>query len=234
MAAGTVLIAAPLIYLWRTGKPHRRGLHASVTAAPPRRVGSTLLSNSGGAAMSRFTFPASELPIPNEQPLPPPQPQGANWDDDDNWGVPPAPPDPNDDFNAAWHTFKAFGTATLIVSSLAFAGVWGLRRYFDVDNMEDFGVQMRLSVMDNMPLLATRMRRALLGSAPQDSAPGGESPNPPEEWSWDGAQERLGAAYNKGGFGAWADAAAREVEAEAKIEMQRREKLKTIGSQKSA
>ncbi|KAJ7037387.1 hypothetical protein C8F04DRAFT_410477 [Mycena alexandri] len=230
LAAGTVLIAAPLIYLWRIGKPQRIGLHSS--AAPPRRVGAL---PSGGAAAStvasRFTFPAPEFPLPKEPlpPNPPPAPAGSNWDDDD-WGVPPAPPDPNDDFNAAWYTFKAFGSATLVVSSLAFAGIWGLRRYFDVDNMEDFGVQMRLSIMDNMPLLALRMRRAL--GSPQDSVAEvtvEEKPPGEVEWSWDDAQERLSAAFDKGGLGGWADAAAREVQAEAKIEMEKREQLKAIG-----
>jgi hypothetical protein len=49
-------------------------------------------------------------------------------------------------------------------------------------------------------------------------------------WSWDEAEARLSTAYDKGGLGAWADAAAREVEEEAKIEMVEREKLKTTMS----
>jgi hypothetical protein len=65
----------------------------------------------------------------------------SDWDDAD-WGVPPPPPDPNDNFNAAFYTFKAFGSATLIVSSLAFAGIWGLRRYLDVDNVRIYWFSM--------------------------------------------------------------------------------------------
>lgn len=127
-----MLVAAPLVYLLRIGKTQRFSLK-SVNAAPPRRVGS--LSSSTvvtSSAASRFTFAAPEqlAQVQNEKPLP----QGADWDDD-NWGVPPAPPDPNDNFNVAVYLLKALGTATLIVSSVAFVGIWGLRRYLDVDNV---------------------------------------------------------------------------------------------------
>ncbi|KAJ6569483.1 hypothetical protein B0H19DRAFT_1135672 [Mycena capillaripes] len=229
LAGGTVLIAAPLVYLWRVGKPQRVSLNTA-TAPPPRRVGSLATSGSvSSSATSRLAFPASEL---KETVPPPPTVQDVDWDDAD-WGVPPPPPDPDDKFNAAIYTFKAFGAATLIVSSIAFAGIWGLRRYFDVDNMEDFSAQMRLTVMDKMPLLASRMRNALgQPKSATDSTPEAHS-RLEQRWSWDDAQERLSAAFNKGGLGAWAEAAAREVEEEAKIEMEKREQLRTTGSSKT-
>ncbi|KAJ6498074.1 hypothetical protein C8R47DRAFT_1112741 [Mycena vitilis] len=228
LAAGTVLIAAPLVYLWRVKKHQRISLN-SATAPPPRRI----LSASGSVASnatSRFTFPPPEVPLSTETLPPLPKGQDSDWDDD-NWGVPAAPPDPNDKFNAGVYTFTAFGAATLIVSSIAFVGIWGLRRYFDVDNMEDFGVEMRLAIMNNMPYLASRMRRALGSPKALDPSAPEAKPQPRPPWNWDDAQERLSTAFDKGGLGAWAEAAAREVEEEAKIEMEKREQIK--GSRKT-
>ncbi|KAJ7451091.1 hypothetical protein FB451DRAFT_1409991 [Mycena latifolia] len=229
LAAGTVLIAAPLIYLWRVGKPQRVSLR-SAAAAPPRRLGALPAST---AAPSRFTFPAPEFPLdkPAAAPPPPAPARGSDWDDDGDWSVPPAPPDPNDNFNAGLYTFKAFGAATLIVGSLAFSGIWGVRVYLQADTMEDFGAKMRLAVMDRMPLLAQRMRNALRPAAPAEDR---EAPSPDRPWDWDDAQARLTEAYDKGGLGAWADAAVREVEAEAQLEVQTREDLKKFGPKKTA
>ncbi|KAJ7924359.1 hypothetical protein B0H13DRAFT_1978058 [Mycena leptocephala] len=197
LATGTVLIAAPLFYLWRTGKPQRISLN-SAPAPPPRRVGLA------------FAFPAPAIPLANETAPPPPKVKESDWDDAD-WGVPPPPPDPNDNFNAAFYTFKAFGSATLIVSSLAFAGIWGLRRYLDVDNMEDFGVKMRLAIMNKMPLLALRMRNALGPPKSASDANPEEKPQSGPRWAWEDAKS------------AW----------EAKVEMEQRERLKTNGSRKT-
>lgn len=102
--------------------------------------------------------------------------------------------------------------------------------------MEDFAVEMRLGVMNNMPLLASRMRSALLGSPPEEananSKPDEEMLQLDRNWTADGAHERLGAAYDKGGLGAWAEAAAREVEQEARLELEKRQQLKMVGSRK--
>ncbi|KAJ6577082.1 hypothetical protein B0H10DRAFT_925940 [Mycena sp. CBHHK59/15] len=232
LAGGTILIAAPLVYLWRLGKPRRIGLNS--VAAPPRRVGALSPASSMSSVASRFPLPSPEFPLSNATAKPAPIPQVPDADDD--WGVPPPPPDPNDNFNAAFYTFKAFGTATLIVGSIAFGGIWGLRRYLDVDNAEDFGVEMRLAVMDRMPLLASRMHNALQPPSPSEIASERLSEQQLQSewpWTWDDAQERLSAAFDKGGLGAWADAAAREVEAEAKVEMGKREQIKTTSLNKT-
>ncbi|KAK7064833.1 hypothetical protein R3P38DRAFT_2826633 [Favolaschia claudopus] len=221
LAAGTFLTLAPLVYLMRMRNHQRLSLN-SLKTPPPRRIGSMSTPPTAMATSSPFSFIATEPALPSEADLP----KGANWDDDDNWGVPPQPPDPNDNFNVATYLLKAFGTATLIVSSVAFAGVWGLRRYFEVDNMEDFAVQMRLAIVNRMPLYAARMRNAL--ALPVESTPNSTvSTGAQQEWSWDDAQERLGDAYKKGGFTAWAETAAREVEEEAKLELEKREQFKS-------
>ncbi|KAF7340224.1 hypothetical protein MVEN_01941100 [Mycena venus] len=235
LAGGSVLIAAPLVYLWGIRK-HRRISLNSVNAAPPRRVGSLSSSSDAAAAstaaVSRFTFAAPEqLPLQNETASP--LPQGSDWDDD-NWGVPPQPPDPNDNFNVALYLLKAFGIATLIVSGGAFVGIWGLRRYLEVDNMEDFAAKMKLGIINHMPLLASRMRQSLRLAPESAVDPSADDKlQPRRRWSWDEAQERLGVAYDKGGLGAWAEVAAREVEEEAKLELEKREQLKTGGSRKT-
>lgn len=84
--------------------------------------------------------------------------------------------------------------------------------------------------MERMPLLALRMRNALRPSEDATVEPKLESDRP---WTWDDAQERLTAAFDKGGLGAWADAAAREVEEEAKLEMEKREELKKGGPRRT-
>ncbi|KAJ7724986.1 hypothetical protein DFH07DRAFT_854342 [Mycena maculata] len=227
LGTGTVLIAAPLVYLWRIGRPQSISLR-SAPAAPPRRVGALSSGSAASTVAGRFTLPEPEFPL-SKATLPPPKPQNSDWDDDADWGVPAAPPDPKDNFNSAFYTFKAFGAATLIVGSLAVGGIWGLTRFLDVDNTEDFGVEMRRAVMERMPLLALRMRNAL-GSSDSTAKPKSHSEPP---WAWDDAEGRLAAAFDKGGLGAWADAAAREVEAEAKLEIEKRERLKEASPSKA-
>lgn len=90
---------------------------------------------------------------------------------------------------------------------------------------EDYGVKMRLAIMERMPLLALRMRNALMSPESEVDLAREDKSQSPRPWNWDGAQERLSAAFDKGGLGAWADVAAREVEEEAKLEMERREQL---------
>jgi hypothetical protein len=99
--------------------------------------------------------------------------------------------------------------------------------------MEDFGVKMRLAIMNKMPLLALRMRNALGPPKSASDANPEEKPQSGPRWAWEDVQERLGNAFDKGGLGAWADAVVREVEEEAKVEMEQRERLKGNGSRKT-
>lgn len=45
-----------------------------------------------------------------------------------------------------------------------------------------------------------------------------------EEWDWEKSEKRLKKAYDEGGFPLWAQAALRELEAEARLERAKREK----------
>ncbi|KAJ6456135.1 hypothetical protein C8R45DRAFT_581738 [Mycena sanguinolenta] len=234
LTAGTVLIAAPLVFLWGIRKHQRSSLNPA-KLAPPRRVGS--FSSSAlvtSAPASRLTFSASEASLQTETlPPPPPQAYGSDWDDD-NWGVPPQPPDPNDNFNVGLYLLKALGTATLIVSSVTFVGIWGLRRYLDVDNVDDFALKMRLCIINKMPVLASRMRNAL-GGLPEPVSDRVDEKLPPEQrWTLDEAQERLSNAFDKGGLSAWAEVAAQEVEQEARLELEKRDQMKSVSSSKTS
>lgn len=111
---------------------------------------------------------------------------------------------------------------------------------------------MRLTIIDKWPLLTSRIHRSALSdstiqlpprSRPRPPAsPASESLDSPgyplmadegsdglevemdkdEEWNWPAAQARLMAAYERGGIARFAEAAARELEAELELEKRRR------------
>jgi hypothetical protein len=51
----------------------------------------------------------------------------------------------------------------------------------------------------------------------------------PEVWNWEEAEERLNKAYEEGGIAAWAQTAARELEAEAEMERNKRDREQETG-----
>ncbi|KAF7319752.1 hypothetical protein MKEN_00757600 [Mycena kentingensis (nom. inval.)] len=251
LTTGTVLTIGPLIFLWRARRSKSIALNAA-SAPPPRRVGlpaGTLPTSAepvastsaaatqepaaldgGSGILSNFTavFPWADTErISSSSPTPKYSSSyglSSAWkdDDDDDWGVRPAPLDPAEEakFNGALFTVKAFGIATLIVTSLGIGGIWGMVRYWEVDNMQDFGDKMRLEVISKMPFLAARMRNALDLSSPSPA-------KPPPSWSYDESQDRLSDAFDKGGISAWASAVAHEMEEETKVEVDKRERLRS-------
>jgi hypothetical protein len=86
---------------------------------------------------------------------------------------------------------------------------------------------MRELLMEKMPTLASRIHQQLEGEA------GGEVEEVVQTipgvvdsaWTWEDAEMRLKAAYEKNGFSGWAEAALKEVEAEGEQERLRRERL---------
>jgi len=66
-----------------------------------------------------------------------------------------------DDFNPALYTVKAFGLATLLVGVGAVTGVWGVKWGLDVHDMREFGDRMRDVVSTKLPVLSSRIHRAL-------------------------------------------------------------------------
>lgn len=85
---------------------------------------------------------------------------------------------------------------------------------------------MREFLAEKMPKLSSRIHGKPDGEAgqevqtrtPLDSGVDGV-------WTWEGAESRLKAAYEKNGFSGWAEAALKELEAEEEQERLRREGL---------
>ena len=82
---------------------------------------------------------------------------------------------------------------------------------------------MRLAVLKHMPKLSARIHRAaeeIDGLSGTHSDGHGEID--PATWTWPDAEQRLKAAFDKDGFSGWAEAAAKELEAEGQIERLKR------------
>ncbi|KAG9311943.1 hypothetical protein JVU11DRAFT_8204 [Chiua virens] len=137
-----------------------------------------------------------------------------------------------DPFNAPLYGFKAFAIATTAVMSSAAASVAGVMAYLDVRDTTEFAARMRMLVSQSMPLLTAKIYRRPTSI---DSVPGDPvliaalAPqnllSSPTTFDHDAAQQRLSEAFDKGGFDAWAEAVAKETEAE--IEMERFRKIRT-------
>ncbi|TFK49218.1 hypothetical protein OE88DRAFT_399130 [Heliocybe sulcata] len=137
----------------------------------------------------------------------------------------------DDGFNAPLHGLKAFGIATLGVWTCAAVGVWGVKAYTGVQNMQEFNVYMRQTLLTKMPWLAARLHAPVapdpgynlptpttLTAASSDAAhppPTNETTAP---WTWSKAEQRLRTAFDERGFSGWAEAVLREMEEEARIE----------------
>jgi hypothetical protein len=98
---------------------------------------------------------------------------------------------------------------------------------------------MRLTLLNKWPLLTSRIHRASSdtltpippwppaseppdGPPPTDSVPGVMVDNTESQWSWPAAQERLAAAYERGGVAQFAEAVVDELEAELELEKRKR------------
>lgn len=190
-------------FVWEHGRAVGCGCVAMVfryaaTAAPPRRVG-------------RVARRVPQRPGPAITPGAPKQ----------------------DHFNAPLYTFKAFAIATAIVMSTATASVAGVMAYLDVRTVSpshntlipltmpqttEFAAHMRAWVSQSMPLLTAKIYRH---DPPPAPTPHHES-RTPTTFDHHKAEQRLAAAFDNGGFDAWAEAAARELEAELEVERARK------------
>jgi hypothetical protein len=79
---------------------------------------------------------------------------------------------------------------------------------------------MRKVLMEKMPVLSSRIQRRL-GSG--DGEVGPQVQTPPDggidsAWTWEDAESRLSAAYEKNGFSGWTEAVLKELDAEAERE----------------
>ncbi|KAI5889708.1 uncharacterized protein SCHCODRAFT_01076261, partial [Schizophyllum commune H4-8] len=118
---------------------------------------------------------------------------------------------------------KAFGIATALVVAGAFAGIQGAMYYFDVDDARQFGRRMRLMILEKMPGLTAQIHRAPDEPSPEPAEP--VSPAVEQDWKWEDAEARLRRAFETGGLAGWAEAAAKEVEVEDRLQRKKQQEL---------
>jgi hypothetical protein len=86
---------------------------------------------------------------------------------------------------------------------------------------KDFADRMRHSVRTHVPALSSRIHRSL--ERAEVDHPALDCPDSQDmDWGWPAAEARLKKAFDNGGWAGWADAAIKEVEAEAKMERMKR------------
>ncbi|KAF8801742.1 hypothetical protein BYT27DRAFT_7261654 [Phlegmacium glaucopus] len=118
---------------------------------------------------------------------------------------------------------KAFLIATGLVAVGGITFTWAVKTTLGVEDAKEFGQKMR-SIFQTIPGLRSRLYRPpetddeyYEAQAPVSSAMG-------EEWNWAEAEERLNKAYEEGGITIWAQTALRELEAEARVERNKRDR----------
>ena len=94
--------------------------------------------------------------------------------------------------------------------------------------MDEFAARVRQLLQEHMPSLSGRLYRSSLEASDERYSSGdGEASKRHQgghltEWTWDGAENRLREAFDRGGVGEWAVCAIRELEAEEQAERRRR------------
>ncbi|KAF4604336.1 hypothetical protein EYR40_001515 [Pleurotus pulmonarius] len=194
--AGLLAIGVPLVYLLR-----QRANQTLLREAPPRRTASQSTTPLVSASTSRVT--AAEAPAMPSRPIIQ-QTQSVKVDD----------------FNGALHSAKAFGLATLLVTTSATATIYGIKTWMGVQSTEEFAHRMRAILLAKLPSLSERIHRL---PDPEDDDGGQELDAPTvSTWNWPDAEQRLKAIFEKDGFAAWGKAAARELEIEGRLERSKR------------
>ncbi|EED84369.1 predicted protein [Postia placenta Mad-698-R] len=231
IALTTAALAVPIVLLKRQRATAAAGRSLSTAAPPPRK-----------AAISVPPPPrrtASGAPPPprkaSSSAIPPPRIATSTT---------PAASSPTlstaghevraaeDNFNGALYCAKAFGIATVLVSVGAGATVWGVKSALGVRNTQEFADRMRSFVLTRMPMLSSRIHRALQAedhpeelidsSAATTHLHGAPGSSNTLQWSWPEAEERLRVAYDSGGVYSWAEAVLYELETEGQVERVKR------------
>ncbi|KAH9948025.1 hypothetical protein B0H21DRAFT_735831 [Amylocystis lapponica] len=214
LALTTAALAVPIFLL----KRHRAFTLGSALAdapPPPRRTGAA----SGPAAVRAGPArPASHPRTSDAQRATHPSSEaGVSLSMEDN-------------FNGALYSAKAFGLATMFVTVGAGTTIWGVKTAMGVQNTKEFADRMRFFFLTRMPTLSSRIHR-LIGAEDNPSAlvESQSAPHPQSvgdtraiHWSWQDAEQRLKAAYERDGFTGWTEAALQELEAEGHAERVRR------------
>ncbi|SJL04954.1 uncharacterized protein ARMOST_08325 [Armillaria ostoyae] len=118
----------------------------------------------------------------------------------------------------ALYTVGAFGLSTALVGISALATIWGAQLLLGVDTVDEFSEMMRTFVATKLAPLSARIH-----SFHKPELDDGVPSDP--QWKWDEAEKRLEEIFEKQGGFAWAEAALREAEMEAKLEREKRREM---------
>jgi len=112
---------------------------------------------------------------------------------------------------------QAFAIATGVVAVGGTLIVWSVREALGVKDVREFGNAMRFLLSRVVPSLSSAIYRP-----PQADEEREDLAIPFENWKWEDAESRLRRAYETGGISLWGQIALRELEAEARLERERR------------
>ncbi|KAL4068641.1 hypothetical protein V8B97DRAFT_2018318 [Scleroderma yunnanense] len=250
LAVSSAALVVPIVMLRRyktglqaaTTRQDIRG-HAS----PRRRHGTVVLPGSHGLGLPAASPPRVRLRVnPSTDPSPSSPKLLLNQGVHPSISRTPTPqpsPSVEDTFNGPLFSLKALAISTAFVAFGASASVFGVMAYLGVNNTSEFAARMRLWVISTLPILSERIHRPSEakdneGLAPLFHSSGTSDPSnqPPESshlgtpsphstippFDMAAAQARLAAAYDRGGFYGWGEAAIKELETEAEAERARR------------
>jgi len=112
--------------------------------------------------------------------------------------------------------------------------IWMVKMTLGVQDAREFGQRMRVALWSSAPNLTSRILRPPQTDEERQDVHQVTPFGVQEDWSWAQAEKRMERAYEEGGLPLWAQAALREVEAEARVERAKREKEITETHQKQA
>ncbi|KAF5380071.1 hypothetical protein D9615_006262 [Tricholomella constricta] len=206
----SIALAIPLVFLARQRKNViRKALNESSTA-PPRRRGPAStgiaarkpISTASGTAETTSSSSSTEFKSPGTGEL--------------------LSAISRVDFSTAIFAGKAFAIATGIVTVGGVALAVGVKSMMGVSDTREFADRMRMIVWRGLPSLTSKIHRP--PEVGDEGVPVPVSMEPDPTWTWEEAEKRLQAAYDKGGFPAWVQTAMKEMEDELKVERARRQR----------
>ncbi|THU81773.1 hypothetical protein K435DRAFT_844618 [Dendrothele bispora CBS 962.96] len=137
-----------------------------------------------------------------------------------------------DGFSPILHALKALGVATVLVSTGAVAGVWGVKSYLGVKDTQEFAERMHGFVSTRIPVLSVWINRSHFNED-DDCSSSQSASEVDKEWTWPEAEDRLRDAYSRGGATAWIETALKEMEDEVRSLRRKRDKMEDESNEQS-
>lgn len=223
LGLAVVAIVGPLFLLRRLHARSAR-LDLELPAPPVRRAGSI-----GAVSIAPVPGPSASSTSGGSF--------GFSGEDDDDWGVrpPPLPEGIEEEGSQLANTlyaFKAIGVATAVVLASGAGLVFGAKTLLGVQDTDDFARRIRAVMPHAMPVLNERMDTSLKNDASTGSDAQAVLQTGEPAWTWTEAQVRLTRAYDEGGAARWTEQLAREAEAEARVELAKRQRAAQTHTQR--